>query len=54
METQNVEEAMQQIHERDYAGRYSLDPRTLYLIGGNFSDKAPDRGLTGYEIEKIN
>ncbi|MDE6409836.1 MAG: ATP-binding protein, partial [Muribaculaceae bacterium] len=50
----SVEEAMQQIHERDYAGRYSLDPRTLYLIGANFSDKAPDRGLTGYEIEKIN
>ncbi|MDE6681983.1 MAG: ATP-binding protein [Muribaculaceae bacterium] len=50
----SVEEAMQQIHERDYAGRYSLDPRTLYLIGANFSEKSPDRGLTGYEIEKIN
>ncbi|MDE5808106.1 MAG: PD-(D/E)XK nuclease domain-containing protein, partial [Muribaculaceae bacterium] len=49
----SVEEAMKQLHERDYAGRYALDPRTLYLIGANFSDKAPYRGLTGYEIEKI-
>ncbi|MDE5869211.1 MAG: ATP-binding protein, partial [Muribaculaceae bacterium] len=25
----SVEEAMRQIHDRDYAGRYALDPRTL-------------------------
>ena len=49
----SVEEAMRQIHDRDYAGRYALDPRTLYLIGANFSDKTPHRGLTGYEIEKV-
>ncbi|MDE5806995.1 MAG: ATP-binding protein [Muribaculaceae bacterium] len=50
----SVEEAMQQIRERDYAGRYSLDTRTIYLIGANFSDKVPERGLTGYVIEKVN
>ncbi|MDE6409110.1 MAG: ATP-binding protein, partial [Muribaculaceae bacterium] len=49
----SAEEAMQQIHDRDYAGRYALDPRTLYLIGANFSNKAPNRGLSGYEIEKV-
>ena len=49
----SAEDAMKQLRERDYAGRYALDPRTLYLIGANFSDKAADRGLTGYEIEKI-
>ncbi|MDE7413396.1 MAG: ATP-binding protein [Muribaculaceae bacterium] len=49
----SVEEAMQQIRDRDYAGRYALDPRTTYLIGANFSDKAPTRGLTGYEIVRL-
>lgn len=49
----SVEEAMQQIHDRDYAGRYALDPRSIYLIGANFSDKGPHRGLTGFEIEKV-
>ena len=49
----SVEEAMLQIHDRDYAGRYALDSRIVYLIGANFSDKASNRGLTGYKIEKI-
>lgn len=46
----SVDSAMKQISDRDYAGRFSLDPRTIYLIGANFSDKGPHRGLTGWEI----
>lgn len=48
----SVEEAMDQIHSRDYAGRYSLDTRTIYLIAANFKETNEDRGLH-YEIEKI-
>lgn len=49
-----VEEAMKQIRERDYAGRHSLDSRTIYLIGANFSENKEERGLTGYVIEEYN
>ncbi len=45
----SVKEAMNQIMSRDYAGRYSLDSRTLYLIGANFNEKKDNRGLE-YEI----
>lgn len=48
-----VEEAMKQIHSRDYAGRYALDSRTLYLIGANFIENKEDRGLQ-YEILKAD
>lgn len=48
----SVEEAMAQIHSRDYAGRYSLDTRTVYLIGANFNANKEARGLE-YEIEKL-
>ncbi|MDE7350097.1 MAG: AAA family ATPase [Muribaculaceae bacterium] len=48
----SVSEAMDQIHERDYAGRYALDPRTVYLIGANFNDSKEERGLE-YNIERI-
>ncbi|MDE7346277.1 MAG: ATP-binding protein [Muribaculaceae bacterium] len=48
----SVEEAMEQIHSRDYAGRYALDPRTVYLIGANFNEKKEERGLQ-YEIERM-
>ncbi|MDE6290281.1 MAG: ATP-binding protein, partial [Muribaculaceae bacterium] len=48
----SVEEAMEQIHSRDYAGRYALDPRTVYLIGANFNEKKEDRGLE-YEIKRL-
>lgn len=46
----SVQEAMAQIHSRDYAGRYALDSRTVYLIGVNYEEKKDDRGLK-YEIE---
>ena len=45
-------EAMEQIYSRDYAGRYSLDPRKVYLIGANFNEKQEDRGLE-YRIEEM-
>ncbi|MDE5850607.1 MAG: PD-(D/E)XK nuclease domain-containing protein, partial [Muribaculaceae bacterium] len=48
----SVSEAMDQIHERDYAGRYALDPRTGYLIGANFNDSKEERGLE-YNIERV-
>ncbi|MDE6380814.1 MAG: ATP-binding protein, partial [Muribaculaceae bacterium] len=49
----SVSEAMDQIHDRDYAGRYALDSRTVYLIGANFNEKKEERGLQ-YKIETLN
>ncbi len=49
----SVQEAMEQIHSRDYAGKYAMEDRTVYLIGANFNEKKEDRGLE-YEIEKLN
>lgn len=49
----SVEEAMNQLHDRDYAGRYSLDSRTVYLIGVNYTEKKEDRRLQ-YEIEILH
>ena len=48
----SVEEAMDQIHSRDYAGRFAMDPRPVYLIGANFNEKKEERGLE-YRIERI-
>ncbi len=48
----SVREAMDQIHSRDYAGRYAMDFRTIYLIAANFNENKSDRGLQ-YEIEKL-
>ncbi|MDE6235698.1 MAG: ATP-binding protein [Muribaculaceae bacterium] len=45
--------AMEQLKRRDYAGRYAMDERRLYLIGANFSDKGEARGLTEWQIEKL-
>ena len=49
----SVRDAMDQIYSRDYAGRFALDPRTIYLIGANFNKKKEQRGLE-YEIEKFS
>ena len=46
----SVEEAMEQIYSRDYAGRYATDSRTVYLIGANFNEKKEIRRLE-YEIK---
>ena len=46
----SVQEAMDQIHSRDYAGRYAMDSRQVYLIGANFIEDADNRRLE-YEIE---
>lgn len=45
-------EAMEQIRSRDYAGRYALDRRSVYLIGANFNENKEKRGLE-YEIEML-
>ncbi|MDE5849099.1 MAG: ATP-binding protein [Muribaculaceae bacterium] len=47
----NVKEAMDQIHDRDYAGRFAMDHRKVYLIGANFNEKKDRRGLE-YKIEE--
>ena len=47
-----VREAMDQIRDRDYAGRYAMDPRRVYLIGANFIEDKDNRGLE-YEIEEL-
>ncbi len=49
----SVSEAMAQIYARDYAGRYAMDARTIYLIGANFNEKKADRALQ-YKIEKLS
>ncbi len=41
----SVQEALEQIQNRDYAGGYALDSRTLYIIGANFNEKKDERGL---------
>ncbi|MDE5790675.1 MAG: ATP-binding protein [Muribaculaceae bacterium] len=46
-----AEEAMAQIHDRDYPGRFAVDKRKVYLIGANFSTK--ERGLDEYIIEGV-
>ena len=48
----SVAEAMEQIHDRDYAGRYGMDSRQVFLIGANFNEKKDNRGLE-YEIEEL-
>lgn len=49
----SAEEALKQIKEKDYAGRFGVDKRTVYLIGANFSTKT--RNLTEpYYIETLS
>ncbi|MDE7347959.1 MAG: ATP-binding protein [Muribaculaceae bacterium] len=45
-----VREAMDQLRDRDYAGRYAMDQRPVYLIGANFIEDRDNRGLE-YEIK---
>ncbi|MDE6553294.1 MAG: ATP-binding protein [Muribaculaceae bacterium] len=47
----SVKDAMNQIHDRDYVGRFAMDTRKIYLIGANFNEKKEHRGLE-YEIEE--
>lgn len=49
----SVREAMKQLKERDYAGQYASDPRHLFIIAANFSDRGAERGLSDWEIEKL-
>ncbi len=44
----SAEEALKQIGEKGYAERYGSDPRTVYLIGANFSTET--RTLTDWRI----
>ncbi len=45
------ETALPQIHEKGYARRYEIDPRTKILVGANFSPET--RTLTGWVTERI-
>lgn len=49
----SVKEAMDQILDRDYAGRFAMDSRPVYLIAANFSEKREVRGLQ-YEIRLMS
>ncbi len=49
----SVKEAMDQIKARDYAGRFAMDSRQVYLIAANYTEKSVSRGLD-YEIESLN
>lgn len=44
---------MAKIDSRDYAGRYAMDSRTIYLIAANFNEKKEERGLK-YEIKALS
>lgn len=46
-------EAMQQMHQRDYARRYQTDKRTVYLVAASFADRTACRGLDSWLIETI-
>lgn len=46
------EEAMEQIYEKGYAVPFEADPRTVYLIGANFSTET--RTLDGWIIKKLH
>ena len=48
----SAEEALKQIHEKDYADRYGSDPRTVYLVGANFSTET--RTLTDWCIDTLH
>lgn len=50
---QSAEAAIKQIRDRDYAGKYLMDSRKVFLIGANFSNTAPARGLTDFLIESL-
>lgn len=48
----SVREAMDQIYSRDYAGRYVLDHRKVFLIAANYVENKDDRKLE-YKIEEM-
>ena len=43
---------MDQIYSRDYAGRFGVDHRKVFLIAANYVEKKDDRKLE-YKIEEI-
>ncbi len=49
----SVADAMEQIQTRDYAGRFAMDHRQVYLIGANFNERKEERGLK-YQIKKLS
>lgn len=49
---ESVAVAMSQILTRDYAGRYAIDSRKVYLIGANFVENRAERGLE-YEVKEL-
>ena len=48
----SVEEAIAQIRDRDYAGRYAIGSRQVFVIGANFIEDKDNRGLE-YEIQSL-
>lgn len=48
----SLEEAKNQIEDRDYAGRHAVDKRPVYLIAANFINRKDERRLE-YEIDRL-
>ncbi len=48
----SVDNAIEQIHSRDYAGRYGKDERKIFVIGANYVEKKDERRLE-YRIEEM-
>lgn len=48
----SVEEALKQIDERDYAGRFAIYPQQIFKIGANFSTAA--HGLEAWKIVDVS
>lgn len=47
----SVKDAIDQIRDRDYAGRFAMDSRKVYLIAANYVEKKDNRGLE-FEIKE--
>ncbi|MBD5196490.1 MAG: ATP-binding protein [Bacteroidales bacterium] len=46
----SAEDALQQIHDKDYAGRFNVSEKEIILVGANFSGES--RGLDSWLIER--
>lgn len=50
----SVKAAMEQLLDRDYAGRFAVDGRQVFLIAVNFCDKGKNRGIVSWKIDSLN
>ncbi|MBD5299007.1 MAG: AAA family ATPase [Bacteroides sp.] len=48
----SIQEALNQIYDRDYAGRFALDSKQVFIIGANYVNTKNDKGLY-YDIKVV-